>query len=76
MTWFYGAWAVFEKDLRLELRSRYAVNLLLMFVLAALLLVLFAVGQEPVSARVQSALLWVVILFSAAVAPWPVPAVA
>ncbi|MDX1545983.1 MAG: heme exporter protein CcmB, partial [Rhodothermales bacterium] len=67
MNWFYGAWAVFTKDLRLELRSRYAVNLLLMFVLAALLLVLFAIGQESISARVQAALLWIVILFSAAV---------
>lgn len=65
--WFYGAWAVFAKDVKLELRSRYAVNMLLMFVLAALLLVLFAVGREAITAQVQSALLWVVILFSAAV---------
>ncbi len=65
--WLYGAWAVFAKDLKLELRSRYAVTLLLMFVLAALLLVAFAVGQEPVSERVQAALLWVVILFSSAI---------
>ncbi len=67
MDWLHGAWAVFLKDLKLELRSRYAINMLLMFVLAALLLVLFAVGQEEVSERVQAALLWVVILFSAAV---------
>lgn len=67
MHWFSGAWAVFEKDVRLELRSRYAVNMLLLFVLSTLLLVLFAVGQEPVSERVQAALLWVVILFSAAI---------
>lgn len=67
MGWFYGAWAVFEKDLKLELRSRYAINMLLMFVLATLMLVLFAIGQEPVSARVQAALLWTVILFSAAI---------
>lgn len=65
--WFIGAWAVFEKDLRLELRSRYAVNMLLMFVLGSILLVLFGIGQEAVSERVQSALLWVVILFAAAV---------
>jgi heme exporter protein B len=38
-----------------------------MFVLSALLLVVFAVGQEEVSERVQSALLWIVILFSAAI---------
>jgi len=67
MAWLYGAWAVFEKDMRLELRSRYAVNMLLMFVLSSILLMLFGIGQEPVGERVQAALLWIVILFSAAV---------
>ncbi|RMF57646.1 MAG: heme ABC transporter permease CcmB, partial [Bacteroidetes bacterium] len=28
MNWLYGTWAVFEKDVRLELRSRYAVSML------------------------------------------------
>ena len=67
MMWLAGTWAVFEKDVRLELRSRYAINMLLMFVLASLLLMLFAVGQEPISQRVQSALLWIVILFAASI---------
>jgi heme exporter protein B len=67
MNWLHGAWAVFEKDLRLELRSRYAINMLVMFVLSTLLLVLFAIGQEQVSERVQSALLWVIVTFSAAI---------
>ena len=67
MNWLWGTWAVFEKDVRLELRSRYSVNMLLMFVIASLLLMLFAIGQEPVSQRVQSALLWIVILFSASI---------
>ncbi len=67
MNWLYGAWAVFEKDLRLELRNRYAVNMLLMFVLSSLVLVAFGIGETAVSTRVQGALLWVVIVFSAAV---------
>ena len=65
--WVAAAWAVFEKEARLELRSRYALNMLLMFVLASLLLVFFAVGRAPLSVPVQAALLWVVILFAAAV---------
>ena len=65
MDWLSGAWAVFQKDVRLELRSRYAVNTLLMFVLASVLIVLFAVGPQAVGERVQAALLWVVILFAA-----------
>jgi heme exporter protein B len=67
MNWLTGAWAIFLKDLRLELRSRYALNMLLMFVLTSLLLILYAVAQETISERVQAALLWVVILFSAAI---------
>ena len=34
--WLHGTWAVFEKDVRLELRNRYAINTLLMFVLASM----------------------------------------
>jgi heme exporter protein B len=67
MNWLAGAWAVFRKDLRIELRTRYAVNALLLFVLGALLLVLFAVGPQPLSARVQAALLWIVMLFAASI---------
>lgn len=67
MDWLVGTWAVFRKDVRIELRSRYALNSLLLFVLGALLLVLFAVGPEPLSVRVQSALLWIVMLFAASI---------
>ncbi len=65
--WLAGAWAVFEKDVRLEFRNRYAVNTLLMFVLASMPLVLFAMGQENIGIREQSALLWLIILFAGAV---------
>jgi len=67
MTWLAGAWAVFRKDLRVELRSRYAVNSLLLFALGTLLIVAFAIGPQPVSARVRSALLWIVLLFAASI---------
>ena len=67
MEFFRGSWAVLRKDLRLEWRSRYALNMLLMFVLSSLLLIGFAIGQEPVGQRMQSALLWIVILFSASI---------
>jgi heme exporter protein B len=64
--WLYGSWAVFEKDVRLELRSRYAINMLLMFVLAVIALMLIAIGREPLSVNVEAALLWIVVLFAAA----------
>ena len=67
MDWLAGAWAVFRKDLRLELRSRYAINMLLLFAVAAMLLVAFAVGQDVIGEQVQAALLWIVVLFSTAI---------
>lgn len=67
MEWLAGTWAVFRKDLRAELRNRYATNALLLFVLGATVLVLFAVGPRPLEARIQSALLWIVMLFAASI---------
>ncbi|MEZ4703549.1 MAG: heme exporter protein CcmB [Rhodothermales bacterium] len=67
MDWLAGMWAILVKDLRLEFRSRYAINMLLMFVMASLVMVVYSIGQEEISPRVQSALIWVVIMFSASV---------
>jgi heme exporter protein B len=64
--WLHGCWAVFLKDARLEWRNRFAVNLLFMFVLSSLLLIAFSLGREAVGPRIEVALLWMVILFSAA----------
>jgi heme exporter protein B len=62
-----GTWAVFVKDARLELRTRYALGALGLFVAASLLLARLALGGAPVRADVAAALLWLVILFAAAV---------
>ena len=67
MDWLHGAWAVFLKDLRLELRTRYALNALAMFVASSLLLVALAVGAGGAEAQVAAALLWIVIVFAGAV---------
>ena len=56
-----------EKDVRLEWRNRYALNMLLMFVMSSLFLIALAIGQDPISEHMKSALLWVVIMFSAAI---------
>lgn len=66
-TWLKGSLAIFEKDVRLELRSRYAINMLLMFVASSLALVMFAVGSEAISQKVQSALVWLVVVFSSVI---------
>ncbi|MDE2731953.1 MAG: heme exporter protein CcmB [Bacteroidota bacterium] len=64
--WLNGTLAVLQKDLLLELRSRYALNTLGVFVLSTLLLVMLAAGQAAPSARLHAGLLWIVILFAGA----------
>lgn len=67
MSWLHGAWSVVRKDLRIEFRNRYAVNSLILFAVGALLLITFALGPQPITPRVQAALLWIVLLFAASI---------
>ncbi len=59
-----AAWTVFLKDLRSELRTRYALNALLMFVITTLSVILFSIGNENVSPEILSGVLWIIIFFS------------
>lgn len=65
MNLLQGITAILIKDLQTELRSRYAINTVLAFVGASLLLILFALNAEQLPATAQSALVWIVILFAA-----------
>ncbi len=56
--------AVFKKELRSELRTRYALNALFMFVITTLAIILFAIGNESASQEVLCGVLWIVIFFS------------
>ncbi len=60
-------WAVFRTDLRLELRRRVALSALLVFALATVMTVYFALRGVRPEPPVQAALLWVVMLFAASV---------
>ena len=64
--WASRAFAIYVKDLRIELRSRYAVNAVLMFGVSTLAVVSFSLGQSSLSAPVLAALFWVIVFFSAA----------
>ncbi|MEW5994502.1 MAG: heme exporter protein CcmB [Candidatus Zixiibacteriota bacterium] len=63
--WVSKSLAVFAKDIRLELRSRYAVNAILLFAVTTLAVVSFSVGQANLSPELLAALFWVILLFSA-----------
>ncbi len=56
---------IFLKDFRSELRTRYALNALLMFVITTLSIILFAIANESPSIEIVSGMLWIVIFFSA-----------
>ncbi len=59
------SYALFQKDFHSELRTRYAINSLAMFVIVAISVILFSVGNESISPELTGGLFWVVIFFSA-----------
>jgi heme exporter protein B len=59
------AYSLFLKDFSSEIRTRYAINSLVMFIIVAISVILFSVGDERVSPELTGGLLWVVIFFSA-----------
>ncbi len=59
------AYSLFKKDWQSELRTRYAINALAMFILVTISVILFSIGSEKVSEYLTGGLLWVVIFFSA-----------
>jgi heme exporter protein B len=67
-TWVAEAAAVFAKDWRSELRTRFALNTLGLFALTTLVVVSFAlgpIGASPLAPAVLSAVLWIILLFAA-----------
>ncbi len=64
-SWVSKSVAVYAKDLRLELRNRYALNAILMFAITTLAVVSFSLGQSGLSPKLLAALFWIVVFFSA-----------
>ncbi len=65
MTWSRSVYAIFMKDWRSELRTRYAMSALAMFVVTTISIILFSLGSEGAPPEVLSAMLWVVLFFAA-----------
>ena len=59
------AYFLFRKDWQSELRTRYAVNALAMFILVTISVIMFSIGSEKITEYLTGGLLWVVIFFSA-----------
>jgi len=67
---FTATWAVLSKDLRSELRTRYALNALLLFAVCTAVAVSMGVGffglrRDEEALLIQATLLWLALLFAA-----------
>ena len=57
--------ALFWKDWQSELRTRYAINALGMFIIVTISVIMFSIGGEKITNYLTGGLLWIVIFFSA-----------
>lgn len=64
MRWIRSVRAVFLKDWHSELRTRYAISALGMFVITTIAIIMFSLGSESAPPDVLSGMLWVVIFFA------------
>jgi heme exporter protein B len=55
---------ILRKDLQSELRTRYAMSALLMFIISTISIVVFSLGGGTTRIDILSGMLWVVIFFS------------
>jgi heme exporter protein B len=63
--WTISAWEIFRKDVRVELRTRYAIGSIALFSITTLVMVSAALANAPVKSEVKAALIWVILLFAA-----------
>ncbi len=57
--------AVLEKDVKSELKTRYALNAMLMFVLTTVSMIAFATADEKLTNGLAAGILWIILFFSA-----------
>ena len=62
--WASRVLALLGKEIKTELRTRYALNSLLMFSVVTLTAVSFSVGQFALSVQVKAALYWLILFFA------------
>jgi len=65
LTWLDGALAILAKDVRSEVRTRAALNAIVLFSVVTLAVVSYAVGSFGLSPDVHASLLWIIVFFAA-----------
>lgn len=61
---FKQAFEICRKDFYSELRTRYAVNALIMFIIVVISVIKFSLGEEKLTSELHAGLLWIIIFFS------------
>ncbi|MFN1833661.1 heme exporter protein CcmB [Balneola sp. MJW-20] len=64
MSWFRQTKSILRKDLQIEWRTRFAINMVIAFVVASLMLILFTIRADQLDPIPRSALVWIIILFA------------
>lgn len=64
MSWLRGAFAILAKDVRSEVRTRAALNAILLFAVVTLAMVSFAIGGFGLASEVHASLLWIIMFFA------------
>lgn len=61
----YKSFIVFQKDIQLEFRTRFAINAIILFAITTLTAISFSIGPAKLESTILSALLWIILFFSA-----------
>ena len=61
---FRQALAICKKDFQSELRTRYSLNGLAMFIIVVISIIKFSLGEEKLSNELHAGLLWIIIFFA------------
>jgi heme exporter protein B len=61
----YNSFIVFQKDVQLEFRTRFAINAIILFAITTLTAISFSIGPAKLESTILSALLWIILFFSA-----------
>lgn len=65
LTLLYKSSIIFIKDVQLEFRTRFAINAMVLFAITSLTAISFSIGPARLSPNLVSALLWIILFFSA-----------
>ena len=63
--WVYKSYIVFQKDVQLEFRTRFAINAIILFAITTLTAISFSIGPAKLESTILSSLLWIILFFSA-----------